>query len=192
MTLAGSMVPGVAAAVGGVVVLRLSWGRSARNSVLNLIGWGMLAIAAVLAWIEAGAWGTSIAALFAMGAALLALGFAAWRSPPARRTASNRRARMLPEGGEPLRIMQRIVTFLLVVVVAMVAAIAFAITVRRVALFMGASEANANVLALFATPLMWAMLAFVLLMTRKRTRQFALLSGVLVLALPATLAGAAP
>lgn len=101
MALAGALVPGALAGVAAIGVLRLSWGRKERNRLLNTLGWGLVALAIVLAWSAAGAWGAAVMSLWAMGAALLALGWAAWRSPPAKRSASNRRAGMLPEAGEP-------------------------------------------------------------------------------------------
>jgi len=191
MALAGALVPGAVAGVAAIGVLRLSWGRKERSQVLNTLGWSLVALAVVLAWSAAGAWGAAIMSLWAMAAALLAVGWAAWRSPPSRRVASNRRAGMLPQGGEPARIAGRIATFLLVTVAAMAASIAFAVAVRWFALLGGASEANANVLALFAGPLGWTVLAFLMLMTESRARQFALLGGTFATALPALLTGTA-
>jgi hypothetical protein len=191
MALGATMLASIGAGVGAVAVLRLSWARAKRSRVLNTLGWGLVALAAVLGWVEAGAWGATVTALWAMGAAMLVLGWAAWRSPPARRTVSNRRAGMLPEQGEPARIGGRVATFLLVTVAAMAASIAFAIAVRWLAVLMGASEANANVLALFAVPLGWTVLAFLMLMIDSRRRQFALLAGYFAAAIPAFLMGTA-
>ena len=128
-------------------------------------------------------------ALWAMGAAFAFLAVAAWQSPPARRRASSRRAGMLPEAGEPLRLGHRFATFLLVVLAGMLAAIALAIAARWISLLAGASEANANVLALFVVPLAWTILAFLMLMTDSRKRQGAILALSVAAALPALAAG---
>src|SRR5690606_29366239 len=67
----------IAAAVAGVSVLRLAWSRKQRSAALNAGGWGLMAIAVVLAGAHSGAWGISVAALWGMGAALLWLAYAA-------------------------------------------------------------------------------------------------------------------
>jgi len=176
-------------ALAAIAVLRLSWGQPKRSTGLNAVGWLALILALVAGWSAAGAWGASVASLWAMGAAFVVLAYAAWRSPPARRTASNRRAGMLPEGGEPKRVWGRFATFVIVVVAGMAASIALAVTARWMALLAGASEANANVIALFAAPLGWTVLVFLLLMTRSRKRQMTLLAAPLASAIAAFLSG---
>lgn len=175
--------------VAGIAILRVSWSRPQRSAALNTLGWTGLAAGAIAGWAAAGAWGATVAALWAMGAAFIALTHATWRSPPARRAASNRGAGMLPESGEPLGLGQRIGTFAIVIVAGMVAAIALAVASRWIALLAGANEANANVIALFAAPVGWAALAFLLLMTTSRKRQFIMLAVALASALPAVLTG---
>lgn len=96
---------------------------------------------------------------------------------------------MLPEAGEPLRLGGRVITFLLIVLGAMISSIALAITTRWLALLMGASEGNANVLALFAAPLGWTILAFLILMTNGRRRQLVILSIPIATAIPAFVTG---
>ncbi|ASK87936.1 hypothetical protein [Sphingorhabdus sp. SMR4y] len=182
-------VAGSVAAVAAILVLRFSWARPRRSPALNGLGWLLLVFSLFAGAATAGAWGISVMALWAMGAAFAILAIAAWQSPPARRKPSSRRAGMLPEGDEPLRIGGRIVTFLLIVVAAMISSIALAITTRWLALLMGASEGNANVLALFAAPLAWTILAFLVLMTESRRRQLAIIALPLISAIPAFVMG---
>ena len=176
-------------AIAAVAVLRLSWARPRRSAALNAAGWLLLALSVTAGWAYAGAWGVSILSLWAMGAAFVVLAIAAWTSPPARRAASNRRAGMLPEGGEPLRLGRRIATFLIVVLAGMIAAIALGLATRWLALLVGASEANANVLALFVVPLGWTLLVFLILMTESRKRQFAILAATFATAIPSLVSG---
>jgi len=182
--LAGSVI-----AVAGVAVLRLAWARPRRSLPLNAIGWTLLAAAMVAGWVMAGAWGVSVITLWAMGAAFVLLAVAAWQSPSARRKASSRRAGMLPEAGEPLYLGRRVATFLIVVLAAMLASIAIAIAVRWLSLLTGASEANANVLALFVVPLAWTILTFLILMTGSRKRQLAIVAISVATVLPALASG---
>lgn len=186
----GGLLPaGVAAAVAGIIVLRLSWGRSQRSIPGNTLGWLLLVGAAIAGWAAAGAWGAAVVSLWSMGAALAALSIAAWNSPPARRAASNRRAGMLPEAGEPAHIARRITTFFIVTIGGLVSAIALAVTARWLAAAGGASEADANVIALFASPLGWTVIAFLLLMTQSHLRRFVILAVPLAAALPALVTG---
>lgn len=176
---------GVIAALCGVAVLRWSWGRPKRSTLLNGSGWALLLAALIVGWADAGAWGASIISLWAMTAAFVALAWAIWCAPRARRAASNRRAGMLPESGEPARIGRRVGTFLVVTVLAMLASIALAVGVRWAMMLAGAGEANANVLALFVAPLGWTILAFLILMSGSRKRQFMLVALTAATALPA-------
>ena len=172
-------------------MLRIAWGRARRSVPHNLAGWGLLAAAAGFGWAAGGAWGVAVAALFAMGLALALLALAAWRSPPGRRVASNRRAGMLPDSGRPLGLWRRIATFLLGVLGAFAGAVALAVTLQLAARAAGAAEADANALALFAQPLIWALLAYGVLMARSRARQVALLAASGIPLLPLLLLGGA-
>ena len=98
----GLLLTGAIAAIAGIGVLRLSWGRDHRSATLNTAGWALLGGGTVAGWLAAGAWGATVVSLWAIGAALVCLAAAAWISPPARRAASKRRAGVLPEGDEPL------------------------------------------------------------------------------------------
>lgn len=185
----GLLIAGVAAAITAIIVLRLSWGRKGRSVFLNVIGWLLLAGGIATGCVFARAWGAAVVTLWAMGAALAALAAAAWRSTPARRKASNRRAGMLPEKGQPTRVGGRIGTFMMTTLAAMVSSVALAVASRGLFLLAGASEADANVIALFAVPLVWAVLAFIVLMTGSRRRQVAILAAPIALALPALAKG---
>ena len=103
----GLLLTGAIAAIAGIGVLRLSWGRDHRSATLNTAGWALLGGGTVAGWLAAGAWGATVVSLWAMGAALVCLAVAAWISPPARRAASKRRAGVLPEGDEPLGLGRR-------------------------------------------------------------------------------------
>lgn len=186
----GSIVAGSALAIVAVAVLRFSWGQQGRSSALNAGGWGLGLAALLLGWMAAGAWGASVVSLWTMAAACAILAWEGLRSPTGRVKASSRRAGMMPEGTAPLRIGPRLTTFALVAVVALLSSIAFAVGVRWLAAALGAGEANANVLALFATPVVWTTLAFMLLMTASRKRQIAYLAVTACAALPAFLPGA--
>lgn len=185
----GLMLLGSVAAIAAMAVLRVSWGLPQRSAPLNALGWLLMALSVVLGWTGAGAWGVTVVSLWAIGAAMVLVGFAAWRSPPARRKPVKRRVGMLPEHGEPLHLGRRVATFLIVVPAALLASLALGLATRWIALLAGASEANANVLALFAVPVGWTLLAFLILMTTERRRQFALLAVTGTTALPAIVAG---
>lgn len=192
MSVNGLLLLGWLAAIAGVAVLRFSWARRKRSHGLNLGGWTLLLFAAVSGWAAAGAWGVSVEALAALAAAFVFLGWAGWTSPPGAAKASNRRAGMLPEGGAPLALGRRLVTFLVVGVLALFASMGLALGVRLLALLGGVGEADANVLALLLTPLAWSVLAFILLMTGDRRRQFAMLALGSLAAVPAFLQGVHP
>jgi hypothetical protein len=175
-----------ASAAAGSVVLRFAWSLPRRSIAWNTAGWGLFGLGALLGWLSAGAWGTAVASLCGMGAALLLLAHAAGTTPaPANARASNRRAGALPERGEPWRLGRRIVTFLIVVLVAMIVSVGLAVAARGLVAWSGAGEANANVASLFVMPLAWALLAFALLMEERRARQWRLLA---IAAVPGALA----
>lgn len=178
-------------AIGAIAVLRLAWSRPRRSLRLNGIGWGLMLLAAVVGWSAAGAWGTTVAALAGMGGAMLLLGHSAMTSNGRQVRASNRRAGMLPERGEPVRLGRRITTFLIVTFLALAASVGIALGAYSVAQSMGAGEADAIALGFFTTPLAWSLLAFYLLMEARRTRQIAVLALAAMAGLPAFLTGVA-
>jgi hypothetical protein len=182
----------IAAALGiaGVAALRFAWSLPRRSAAWNGFGWGLLALSTVGAGFAQGAWGIAIAALFAMVAATVMLAVAAVRSPGGRAAASNRRVGMLPEGAEPRRIGRRFGTFALVILAGFAAAVVLAMSVRGLGRLLGWSEANANALALFATPIAWSVLATVLLMQTRRRSQIATLALCCLPVLPVLLSGA--
>ena len=160
----------IAAALGlaGVAVLRLAWDQANRLPGLNCLGWLLLAAGAIAGGVAAGAWGVAVASLFPMGLALVLLAVAAARSPAGKAKASNRRVNMLPEAGEPKRIGRRIGTFLIVVVAGLASSIALAVAIRAAGSAIGWSEADAIATAFLTVPIIWGILAFVLLMQQSR------------------------
>lgn len=180
----------MAAAIGGVAVLRLAWSRRQRSAVLNTAGWGFLALAALCGGAASGAWGIAIASLVAMGAATIALALAAAQSPAGRANASNRRAGMLPERREPREIGRRVGTFLIVILGGLIASIALGIGLRWAAIAIGWVEADANALAFIAVPLVWGVIACVMLMQQNRRSQAATLLVCTLPLIPALLSGA--
>jgi hypothetical protein len=182
----------IAAALGvaGVMALRFAWSLPRRSAAWNGIGWGLLALSAVGAGTAEGAWGIAVAAIGAMGTAMILLAVAGIRSPRGRAAASNRRVGMLPEGAEPRRIGRRFGTFALVVLAGFAVAVGLAMSVRGLGGLIGWSEANANALALFVAPLAWAILATVLLMQTRRRNQLATLALCCLPVLPVILSGA--
>jgi hypothetical protein len=183
--LAAATVAGLA----GVGVLRLAWARPNRSLPLNLAGWLLMLGGAVCGWAAAGAWGAAVAALFPMAGALLLLAIAAFTSAPAKLKASNRRAGLLPERGEPMRIAGRLLTFVLVGVLAAALGSGIAVALGALLLLMGMSEANAYALALQLMPLIWAALAFAVMMQPSRRGQLKILAFASVPVWPALAAG---
>jgi hypothetical protein len=179
----------LAAALGvaGVGVLRHAWTLPRRSRAANGIGWGLLALSSLGAGMTDGAWGVSVAALCAMLAAFAVLAVAGIRSPEKRARASSRRVGMLPEQNEPKRIGRRTVTFLLTIVVGFAVSVGLGLSVRGLGGLLGWSEANANVLALFAVPVVWSVLVFFLLMQETRRNQILTL---LACCVPVLLSGA--
>ena len=180
-----------ASAAGCSLVLRFAWSLPRRSSAWNAMGWGLFGLGTLLGWSSAGAWGSAVASLFGMASALLLLGHAAVKAPPATGArASNRRAGMLPAGGEPWHLRRRIATFLIVVLGAMVVSVGLAVAARGLVAWSGAGEANANVASFFTMPLAWALLAFALLVEERRARQWRLLAVSAVPGVLAAMAGA--
>lgn len=176
-------------AIVAVGLLRLSWSRSTRSHFLNAAAWATLLASVIAGWTGAGAWGVTVAALVAMGAACLLLVQAAATAPAASAKASNRRVGMLPEGREPLNLARRVTTFVLVVVAAYLAAMGVGLACREMLLIAGVSETNANALALFVVPLAWTGFATTVLMTSDRRRQLTFLIAGMLLAIPTFTSG---
>jgi hypothetical protein len=97
---------------------------------------------------------------------------------------------MLPEAGEPKRIGRRLGTFLIVVVAGLAASIALGIAIRAAGSAIGWSEANAIAAAFFAVPIVWGILAAVLLMQASRRAQGLTLLVTAAPVLPFLLTGA--
>ena len=165
-----------AGAAGGVAVLRLAWTRPSRSTSLNLAGWGLLVAGAVTGAMLGGAWGVAIAALVGMTAALLVLAHAAATSPRSARAAAPSRQAGIAPAGEPLALKRRLLTFVITVPLGLAAALAFALGLRGALMLSGAGEANANAAALFAVPLAWGLLAYLVLLRERRAEQYATLA----------------
>jgi len=182
----------LAAAIGvaGIGVLRFAWSKRKRSIPLNTAGWALLALAAIGGGAAEGAWGVSVVSLFAMGAAALALAHAAATSPQGKGSASVRRVRMLPEMGGKLHLGRRVVTFLLVAIAGLAVSVGLGVALRGLAGIAGMSEANSNVAAFFAVPVLWALLSFFLLMLERRRGQILLLLACCIPILPLFLTGA--
>ncbi len=181
-----------ASAASGSAALRFAWSLRKRSPAWNSAGWGLLALGSVLGWLGAGAWGTTVAALFGMGSALLFLAYAAATAPAAANArASSRRAGALPERGEPWHLRRRIVTFLIVAMVAMIVSIGLALAARGLVAWSGAGDADAIATGFFVMPLAWTLLAFAVLMEERRARQWRLLAMSAVPGVVAVIVGVA-
>jgi len=167
---------GAIAAGASVALLRFAWGQARRSMALNGAGWGLLLLALVLGALAAGAWGMAVVSSVATLAAFVALAQAAIGAPPSKATASNRRANILPQTGEPLRIGGRLLTFLISGPLALIASFLIAMAGRIVADKAGAHEANSNALVLLLMPVVWMILASALLMWPARRTQLVTLA----------------
>ena len=181
--------PAALAAIGGIAMLRWSWGRTHRSALANGLGWGALLLAMIGGGVQAGAWGIAIVSLVGMTAAIVWLGWAAAMSPRGDARASARRVRMVPEAGEPRRIMKRFTTFILVVIGGFAASVALGIAIRAATLGTAWVEADANAAALIAVPLIWGILAAGILMLERRRSQLIVLVATGLPLIPALILG---
>ncbi|WP_375291724.1 hypothetical protein [Qipengyuania sp.] len=172
-----------ALAIAGVTVLRLSWGRADRSTVLNIGGWTTLLAALVVGDSAAGEWGVAVTALVATFAACVALAFAA--AQPARK-ARAKTIRTSHRGSSEVAVTQRSgwVTFVIAGPLALVASLLLALAIRALILMAGGAEADGNVAVLATVPVAWPVLTFALLMMTYRTRQFAWVAGIAALSAP--------
>jgi len=172
------------AALGGAA-LRYAWSLPKRSMAWNGVGWGLLLVGVIAGWWSAGAWGTTVASLSGMAAAMLFLGHAAATAPVANVKASNRRVNMLPERGEPLHLARRFMTFFIVAIVALIVSVSLGVAAHSIIALAGAAPANAIVAGFFTMPLAWGVMAYALLMEERRQRQWAMLG---ILAMPGAVA----
>lgn len=163
---------GSAAAVAAILLLRRAWCLPRRSAAQNGAAWALLLVAAALGIAGNGAWGAAIVSLFAMGTAALLLVHAAATARAGKARASDRKAHILPEAGEQRSIGRRITTFAITVPLALIASLLVALGARALAALAGWADADSNALALLLLPLVWGMLAFVLLMLPSRRAQF--------------------
>ena len=183
-----------ALAVAGIILLRLSWGRRGRSGIGNALGWTALVLGlAVGGWLD-GAWGVSIAAIFAMGTAAILLAKAIPEQPRFRRKAGREGGRSELAQAEPSPpLVSGIITFVVTGLLALGASVLLALAVRSGMVAWGQSEANANVAVLGAVPLLWPLLTFFLLMTGSRIKQLVILtlislSGAIMVFVPGNVA----
>ena len=162
---------GSATVLFAVSLLRMNWGKPGRSTALNAVAWSLLLCGLLSGASGHGAWGLAITVLAGMAIAGLLLCHSALVSPAGKAKAANRRVHMLPEAGEPKRIARRFATFVLTVPCSLAAAFIFALGARAIAAWFGWSDANANVLALLAMPVVWSVLMTQLLMTQGRKPQ---------------------
>lgn len=167
---------GAAATVAAVLQLRRAWSLPRRSAAANGIGWALMLAGAALALAGDGAWGLAVASLCGMTSAALLLAHAGWTAPKGKGRASDRKAHMLPEAGEPLALGRRILTFLITVPLAFAAALLAALGARALAGLAGWSDADGNAMTLLLLPLLWGILAFWLLMLPRRRSQYSLLA----------------
>lgn len=167
---------GAAAIVAAVLQLRRAWALPRRSAMQNGIGWALMFMGAALALAGDGAWGLAVASLAGMAAASLLLAHAGWTAPAGKARASDRKAHMLPEKGEPRQLGRRLLTFLITVPLAFAASLLAALGARALAGMAGWSDADGNAMALLLLPLLWGILAFWLLMLPHRGSQWAWLA----------------
>lgn len=170
-------------AIAGVAVLRLSWGKPKRSTILNISGWGPLLVALVVGDSAAGEWGVAVTVLVATFAACVALAFAA--AKPARK-ARAKTIRTSHRGSSEVAVTQRSgwVTFVIAGPLALVASLLLALAIRAVILLAGGAEADGNVAVLATVPVAWPILSFALLMMTHRAPQFACVAGIAALSAP--------
>ncbi|WP_162928240.1 hypothetical protein [Sphingopyxis terrae] len=167
---------GAAGMVAAVLQLRRAWGLPRRSAMQNGIGWTLMLAGAALALAGDGAWGLAVASLFGMASAAMLLAHAGWTAPASKARASDRKAHMLPQPGEPLALGRRLLTFLLTVPLACAAALLASLGARAAAGMAGWSDADGNAMALLLLPLLWGILAFWLLMLPRRRTQWVCLA----------------
>lgn len=167
---------GAAGLVAAVLQLRRAWSLPRRSAEASGVGWALMLVGTAIALAGDGAWGLAVASLCGMAAAALLLAHAGWTSPKGKGRASDRKAHMLPETGEPLALGRRLLTFLLTVPLAFAAALLAALGARAFAGVAGWSDADGNAMTLLLLPLLWGILAFALLMLPRRRAQYMLLA----------------
>ncbi len=173
--------------VAGVFVLRVSWARPSRSVTLNILGWGNILAAAVLAIGAYGAWGLAVSALFVMGTALLLLAPSIVRRPSWKRRPLDSGARADPRQRQNLALGRRVATFAIAGPAALLAALLLALALRSIFAGVGGVEADANVLVLACVPVFWSILATALLLMEHRRMQLATLAVAAVAAIPITI-----
>ncbi|HZF45985.1 MAG TPA: hypothetical protein VEZ26_06595 [Sphingomonadaceae bacterium] len=156
---------GFVLSLAGPLALRVGWQRS---RALVVLGWGLLAGAAILLTLGEGAWGLTAGATVAMGAALVLLVQAAIVTPAPARLAPERIAAPVPSGPLNKRdLARRVAVFLIVAVLDLGAGLLLAWSFGSALFRSGMAEADAMAISLFALPVLWtAMASWQLTLTR--------------------------
>ena len=183
------MIIAILTAMTGIGTLRWSWSRQGRRTAITILAWSLLLVAVIMGAAEAGAWGVAVVSLAAMGFAMGLLAWAAMRSPTKATASTVRRITARSEPKQPLHIAARIATFLIVVIGGSAASISFAIAVRMAGAAAGWSEADANAAAFVIAPLVWGVIAAVMLIQASRRAQYFTLVVTSLPLIPALLTG---
>jgi hypothetical protein len=176
--------------VAAIALLRFAWSLPRRSRGWTSAAWVTLAVSVLSGWQAGGAWGVSVAALVTMAAACVPLALACTDAPRRNGKTAERSPAMPPR--EPRRIVRRVITFLLVMPGGLVAAMGLGFVVRGLGSASHWGEANANVAALYAVPIAWAVLAVVLLMQMRRISQFVTLLACVAVSAPFLLVNVGP
>ncbi|MBV7257347.1 hypothetical protein KCG44_11180 [Pacificimonas sp. WHA3] len=166
---------GTIGAIGGIFLLRFSWGRRTRHGVLNLAAWAVLS-AGVLCWAMAGgAWGIAIACCIAMLSAAPFLAQAAMVSKPPKRAEREVMDRIAATGTPDAG--RRAGVFALVVPGALGLSVLVGLNGQALARLSGWHPADSTSFGLFLMPVTWAVVATFLLFRDGLFRMAAWLAG---------------
>lgn len=182
MTDNGFLSGGIIIAAVGVVLLRFSWSRPRRSIPINLAGWLALLAGVAAGSVAAGAWGAAVVSLMPMALACTLLAASAFASRPNKRSAGDRSNRRSITKS-PLRLGSRLLTFVLVVVAALIVALGLGLATSQSILLAGGGKSNAYAGALFMMPIAWAVLAYAIVLNERRT-QFKILAAASLPVLP--------
>lgn len=172
-----------ALAIGGVALLRLSWGKPHRSTALNMGGWAVLVAALAVGDETAGEWGVAVTVLVATAAAFAVL-FVAARTPARRARAKTIRTSHWGSSEVASPVRSGLLTFAIAGPLALAASVLLALAVRALIISAGGAEADGNVAVLATVPIAWPVLSFALLMMSHRGTQFAWVLGVATVSAP--------
>lgn len=165
MTGGGTLLLCIIAIAAGVLSLRVGWGRPRGRHFVG-IGWAaILAGVAVLAARD-GAWGLSVGALAAMLTACLVLAHSALVSaaPAKERAARTATPSVLLRSGGAEGLLRRLAVFILVIPVAFGVSVMVALAFQAAARSTGWLEPDSTALGLLVFPIVWTILATMLML----------------------------